>query len=310
MSCLAPPMMSVRDFIPEIDTAWLHGLWHRTMHGRWAISLGAMLARLADTTLLLVAECEGLRSGFCAVDSHQRGLAGLTLLLVEPTKQRHCVGTGLLDHAEEKLLELGVDRVTLGAGNGDYFWAGLPQEQREAWTFFRERGFVEEEPSSDLIQTLEHFATPVWVTERLAVSHSVLRVADRSHQHGIATFEMLHFPAWATYFQNEMEQGGHNNVLIAQNLDGAILGTLLMRHDNPVPWTVMLGKQVGTLNTLGVAPELQGQGIGLALAARAMEILHQRGCSHCFIQWTGLTEWYGKLGAQTWAQYQMASKLL
>ena len=310
MSCPAPPMMSVRDFIPEMDAAWLYGLWQRTMHLRWAISLRAMLTKLANTTLLLVAECEGLQSGFCAVDSHQKGYAGLTLLLVEPTSQRHGIGTGLMDRVEEKLSESGVHRLTLGAGDGDYFWPGLPREQGEAWSFFQERGFVEEESSADLIQSLEDFATPAWIEERSSASRPVFHVAERTHQHGIAAFEQLHFPAWATYFQNEMEQDRHSNILLAQGLDGAILGTLLMKHDNSVPWTVMLEKRVGTLNTLGVAPEFQGRGIGLALAARAMEILRQRGCSHCFIQWTGLTEWYGKLGAQSWAQYQMASKLL
>ena len=38
----------------------------------------------------------------------------------------------------------------------------------------------------------------------------------------------------------------------------------------------MSGRQVGTLNTLGVAPERQGQGIGLALAAGAMGHLRER----------------------------------
>ena len=102
MNCLAPPVMSVRDFIPEIDAAWLHGLWHRVMHGRWAISRRAILSTLADSALLLVAECNGLRSGFCAVQTQQGGSAGLTLFLVEPDRQRHGFGTYLLSRAEER----------------------------------------------------------------------------------------------------------------------------------------------------------------------------------------------------------------
>ncbi len=310
MSCLAPPMLSVRDFIPEIDTAWLHGLWHRTLHGRWAVSLEAMMGTLANAALLLVAECEGLRSGFCAVDTDQEAVAGLTLLLVEPAKQSYGVGTELLSQAEKKLKESDIHRLTLGAGTGDYFWPGLPVEQEKAWSFFRDRGFVEEESSEDLIQDLQDFTPPEWVAARLASSCSVLRIAEAAHQSRIAAFEKLQFPAWASYFNNEMKHGGFSNILLAQNSDGGILGTLLLRHNTPTPWTVMDGKQMGTLNTLGVTPERQGQGIGLALTAMAMEVLRQRGCSHCFIQWTGLTEWYGKLGAKTWAKYCMASKLL
>lgn len=310
MSCLAPPMLSVRDFIPEIDTLWLHGLWHRALHGRWAVSLQAMVSTLGDTALLLVAECQGLRSGFCAVDTNQGDTAGLILLLVEPARQLSGVGTELLNRAEKKLKEMDVHRLTLGAGNGDYFWPGLPEEQGKAWSFFRERGFVEEESSEDLIQDLQDFSTPEWVTARLASSCAVLRIAEPAHHSRIAAFESLQFPAWASYFNHEMEQGGYSNILLAQSSEGGILGTLLLRHSTPTPWTTMNGKQMGTLNTLGVAPERQGQGIGLALTAGAMEVLRKRGCSHCLIQWTGLTEWYGKLGATTWAQYHMASKLL
>jgi GNAT superfamily N-acetyltransferase len=311
MSCLAPPMLSVRDFVPEVDAFWVHGLWHRALHGRWAISLEAMLSTLADAALLLVAEYEGLRSGFCAVDTHQGGgSAGLTLLLIDPTRQRHGVGTELLSRAEQKLRERGVHSLALGAGNRHYFWPGLPEEQGKAWSFFRERGFNEEESSEDLIQELQGFETPTWVTGRLASSGCMLRLAEPAHQSRIAAFEKLQFPAWATYFDNEMEQGGYSNILVAQSPDGCILGTLLLRHDTPTPWTIMSRKKMGTLNTLGVALEQQGKGIGLALTSKALEILSQRGCSHCFIQWTGLTEWYGKLGATTWAQYHMASKLI
>lgn len=310
MCCLAPSAMSVRDFIPEVDAAWLHGLWHQALHGRWAISLEAMLSTLEDAALLLVAECDGLRRGFCAVDARRGGSAGLTLLLVEPASQRHGVGTELLSRAEEKLKHLGVHKLTLGAGNGDYFWPGLPEEQGRSSSFFRQRGFVEEESSEDLIQDLQDFETPDWAAERLASSSSVIRIAEPAYERKIAAFERLHFPAWSAYFENEMNQGGYSNILLALGSSHGILGTLLIRHDTPVPWIAMDGKQMGTLNTLGVAPERQRQGIGLALTARALEILRRRGCSHCFIQWTGLTEWYGKLGATTWAHYRMASKLL
>ena len=150
---------------------------------------------------------------------------------------------------------------------------------------------------------------PDWAAKRLASSCASLCIGEPAHEVRILAFERLHFPAWAAYFENEMEQGRYSNILLAQGSDGNILGAVLLRHDPSIPWT-MDGKQMGTLNTLGVTPERQGQGIGLALTSRAMEVLRKRGCSHCLIQWTGLTEWYGKLGAKTWAHYQMASKLL
>lgn len=310
MSYSAPPVLSIRDFNPAIDAAWLHDLWHRALHERWSISLMAMLSTLADAGLLLVAACEGLRSGFCAVQAGQQGSAGLILLLVEPARQRSGVGTGLMACAVQTLGELNVQRMTLGAGSGEYFWPGLPAEQGTTWPFFRKLGFQEEEPAEDLIQELQDFTTPGWIAARLVSSYATVRVASAADQSRIAAFERQEFPAWASHFEDEMEQGEHGNILFAQKAHGIVVGTLLMRPEMPVPWTSLVGKQAGTLNALGVSPERQGNGIGLALAAGAMEVLRSRGCSHCLIQWTGLAEWYGKLGARSWAKYQMASKLL
>ena len=78
----------------------------------------------------------------------------------------------------------------------------------------------------------------------------------------------------------------------------------------PQRWSADDDLRVGSINALGVLTSRQRQGIGLALAAKAMEVLRDRGCSKAYIQWTGLTAWYGKLGASVWACYRMAAKLL
>lgn len=310
MECVAPPLVSIRDFIPESDSEWLHALWHRTMHSRWALSKKALLSIVSNAALLLVAERDGLQSGICAIDSEQGSIAGLILLLVEPAKQRCGIGTSLMHEVERRLRGRSVHRLTLGAGDGDYFWPGLPQEQVEALHFFRAFGFVEHEASADLIQDLTHFRTPEWVLSRLADSGTTLCLAESARTEEIAAFEQEYFPAWSAFFENEMRHGCHCNILLAQGPDGKVRGTTLLKREAVIPWIDIHGTQVGTLNTLGVAPESQGQGIGLALTAGAMEHLKNAGCSHCLIQWTGLNEWYGKLGAKPWAQYRMLFKSL
>ena len=310
MSCVASPAVSIRDFVPEMDSIWLHGLWHRTMHERWAISLEAMSKTLADSLLLLIAECNGLACGFCAVASHRKQTAGLTVLLVEPARQNCGIGSELVMRVEKELVDRNIRKLALGAGDGDYFWPGLPDEQSNTLSFFRERGFVEEEASEDLIQELADFHTPSWVSTRLASSGSLIYVAEPTDRNLLISFERQHFPAWAPFFESEMEHGSYANILFARGLDGEVLGTVLLRHDSAIPWSLTSGTRIGTLNTLGVAPDKRGQGVGLALTAGAMKHLRKRGCSHCLIQWTGLTEWYGKLGAKRWARYHMAFKNL
>lgn len=310
MNCIAPQVVSIRNFIPEVDSAWLHDLWHRAMHNRWAISMRAMLNIIDNAALVLVAECEGLQSAVCAVDSERGSVAGLILLLVEPAWQRCGVGAKMMRKVETTLREQGVHKLILGAGNGDYFWPGLPQEQNQAWPFFRKLGFLEEEYSEDLIQVLHDFKTPGWVSTRLATSGVTLCLAESAKRERIAEFEHRYFPAWTVYFENEMSQGDYQNILLAEGSNGSIVGTILLKREIVIPWMEVHGKRFGTLNTLGVAPQSQGQGIGLALTAGAMEHLAKRGCSHCLVQWTGLAKWYGKLGAKRWAHYHMVSKIL
>ena len=307
---LTPRDILIREFSPRRDAAWLHALWHNALDRRWALSREAILAILANHRLL-VAETEGRRSGFCAVDLSHR--AALTVLLVEPFEQRRGIGTAMLMHAENTLISFGARQLTLGAAEGDYFWPGLPVEQSNALPFFEHHGFVrntQDEPCEDLIQRLDTFRTPAMVTDRLASTNAFIQVADRTRRDEINSFERRHFPAWAPHFESEMQQQNYADILVAVAPDRTILGTILLKAETAIPWSALVGQGVGALNTLGVDPRHQGQGIGLALTAAAMLQLQQRGCSHCFVQWTGLAAWYAKLGTEPWAEYLMAYKPL
>lgn len=267
-----------------------------------------MLNTLSGASMLRVAESAGRRSGFCAVDSQAGQSAGLLLLLVDPAMQHRGIGSELCKSLERKLLEQQKIQLKVGAGAGDYFWPGIPAEHDDAWGFFKNQGFAEQEHSEDLVQSLDDFETPSWVLSRQAASGTTLHLAEPARTTALLTFERENFPAWLPYFQNELEQGNYGNVLFAQGKDSTISGTILMRHDVATPWLKETDKRTGTINTLGVAPDKQGKGVGLALTAGAMEHLRKRGCSSCYIQWTGLAEWYGKLGAKPWASYRMAAK--
>jgi predicted N-acetyltransferase YhbS len=77
-----------------------------------------------------------------------------------------------------------------------------------------------------------------------------------------------------------------------------------------IPWTQLLGENTGGIGPLGVAESLRGNGIGLALAARVTELLHQRGMETSYIGYTWLLDWYGKLGYRLWRDYTMSWKKL
>lgn len=311
MSSTALAVSQIRAFDSAKDATWLHRLWHRTMHARWSLTIDSMQKVLVATRSLLVAERGGTRIGFCAADHGSTSDAGLIALVVDPAFRRQRVGSTLISEMKRILTAARVTSLHLGGfSTGTYFWPGLPAENEAALPFFTKLGWRQEEPCADLIQELESFTTPSWVSDRIRGAGVVFRLADLGRLDETISFERLNFPAWAPFVENDFADSDGQNILLAQDKDGTILGTVLMSAGVSSLWAADSGVCVGSLNILGVSPDHERQGIGLALAARAMEILQERGCSRCYIQWTGLDAWYGKLGASVWAEYQMASTLL
>lgn len=308
---ITTPLTTTRHYLPEHDLNWLHGLWQRTVNKRWYLSSIELQKKLAGTTLSLVAEQEGTPVGFCGVGYRGDGPAGILTLLIEPAYQRQGVGSALLKEIEATLRTCGIRQLNVGFGNdSNYFWPGIPADADSAWKFYSKLGWREDEPSFDLAQELGDYRTPPWVYSRLTKAGVLLRMAEPAFCEKIMAFEHLWFPAWAEFFSRAMAESEYGNILLALNTEENVVGAVLLRAQVQAVWNADLRSPFGTINVLGVAEDQQGKGVGIALAAMAMEILKERRCSKCYIQWTGLVDWYGKLGAEVWAEYRMGSKKL
>ena len=301
-----------RAFDPVLDAVWLKALWVRTMPLRWDISGESLKTVLSDTKLILVAEHNGRPVGLGAVDYDLSGEAGLVFLAVDSAWQGQGIGTKLLQALERDLKALQIHVLRLGAvSTATYLWPGMPAEMDVAWPYFERRGWSAEEGCADLVQKLGGFVTPAWLTDGMADAGITLRLSNSELRASVAAFEAEKFPAWSSYFrQDQPAEDEDKRVLVAQDAFGRIVGTLLLDANVPRRWCVDENVQVGSINVLGVAPNKRQLGIGLALAAKAMEVLQERGCIKCYIQWTGLVDWYGKLGTSVWADYRMAKKPL
>jgi GNAT superfamily N-acetyltransferase len=308
---LPTAVRTTRRYDPNRDMKWIHSLWQRTMHRRWSITPVELHRVLAGATLGLITEQAGTPIGFCAVGYRDHGPAGIIGVLVEPAYQRQEVGTNLLKQVEQILLDIGIARLNVGFGNdSNYFWPGVPSGAYAARSFFESLGWAEDDVSFDLVQDLREYQTPFWIYTRLAAARIVLRLASPQLRNKIVCFEQRWFPAWTEFYRNALAASEYENILLALDGEGSIVGAVLLRSEDPARWEADRGVGYGTINVLGVADDYQGRGIGIALAARAMEILRDRQCDKCYIQWTGLIDWYGKLGAKVWAEYRMSSKAL
>lgn len=125
----------------------------------------------------------------------------------------------------------------------------------------------------------------------------------------IIGFESVHFPNWAVFFTSAVALSSDRAVLLAKSSDGSIAGSVLLGNIETVCWNEELGGKCGSFGALGVSEQMRDAGIGLALAARATEILKARKNDACYVGWTWLADWYGKLGYKIWAEYRMAELL-
>jgi GNAT superfamily N-acetyltransferase len=101
---------------------------------------------------------------------------------------------------------------------------------------------------------------------------------------------------WARWFR-----AGNRDILLARDGAGTIAATLLL--DRPGADTVfepILGPAAATISCVGVAPRMEGRGIGTALVTRASEILRNRGAGTWHISWTVRESFYTRAGYPPW----------
>ena len=301
-------MLLIRAADLRQDARWIHQLWNGALDERWRLSRGALRRQLAST-LCLVAELDGAPVGFCAGTYDTSGPAAVIALLVNSAYRRQGFGSQLLASLEANLRALGAQTLRLGCGaDSTYFWPGVPISHPPVWNFFASRGWRAEEPVFDLVADLK--AVP---------SHGALEYAstDNSYRFAMATagtrrqiedFEAEHFPVWTDAFRSKLIENRFHEVLVAYAGDASVAGSVLLEDSLSLAWSKSLGPGCAGLSALGVAASHRRRGLGQALTLHAFSLARERGFVKCYVNWTGLVAWYGKLGAKPWAEYTTGEK--
>jgi GNAT superfamily N-acetyltransferase len=242
--------------------------------------------------------------------------ATLTAIAVRPEAQRRGIGSALLSWAEEWLKAFGCAKVSFGAGTR-IFAPGLPVELNDAG-FFLKRGYVpdKEEPSVwDVAMDLADYPPPSRTVRALA-SGDELRPARPEDEAALMDFFKMTFPgSWKFEFMEHVREGGRMSDFMVLIVNGAIEGFCQLTfevslrplnrfypHRLPRPW--------GQLGAIGVSERVRGQGYGGAVLDAGLRRLRDAGVRGCIIDWTDLTEFYGKFGFKPYREYLMLWKPL
>ncbi len=283
----------LRPFGGPADHELVEALWLAALEGRWPL-LPKAIAMVRDGFFAVQG---GRTVGCVAVD-----LAGsIPLVLVAPGYQRRGIGTDLLSAALGRLRAAGVGTAQAGSGGADSIWPGVPADLPEAGRLFANCGWRAGQDTLDLTADLPDYQAPALAPRSSAQAGITIRPAAAADLATVMAFETATFPRWARRFQ-----AGNRDILLSRDDAGVICATLLL--DGPGADTVfepMLGPAAATINCVGVAPHLQGRGIGTALVARASEILRDRGAGTCHISWTVRESFYTRAGYRPWRRYRM-----
>ena len=276
-------------------------LWARALQ-RWPVSAEGFRSRTAGTEQLVMV-VGGALVGYISV-ARAETRAQLTAILVDPACRRAGLGSELLAEARRNLGG-GVNSWSAGSGAGPDFWPGVPEDAPDGWAFLHAHGFEPTGEMADLIADIARFQAPEWVFSRVGggVRFELATEGDAAQ---VIALQERHFPNWTAFFEHQLTLPG--TVLVAR-ADGQIVGTCTVEGpaEYDFLWRGLIRGAVGAFGCVGVDPAARSRGIGLAMVARACELLSARGAEVCYCAYTYLEDWYAQLGFTCWRRYTMAS---
>lgn len=229
-------------------------------------------AELSGAAECHVFEADG---GFAMVSDNK-----LRLLCVLPEYQRQGIGSRLLAQCEEYIRGLGYSTAEIGGTDSGLFIGAV----KSSAGFFEKHGYSFGEDIAEMcgeagelgldIQPPSHvsFLNEPGGSERLL---EAVAGVDRD---------------WVQYFR-----GGE---YFCASVNGEIASFCIVEDD--VTCLFSDGKtRVGSIGCVGTVPGMRRQGIGLAMVAEASRELIRRGCGRIFIHYTGVYDWYARLGYKT-----------
>ncbi len=238
----------------------------------------------------------------------------VSLLAVHPAYQRRGIGSALLARAEQYLRAQRRTVIALG-GDPNHFLPGVPVDGG-ALAFFRAAGYVFAADAYDLRRALSGSApTP---GPSLPIAHGVtiraLRPADAPP---LLRFLDEVFPGrWRYTVGRVLERGGSIGDVMGVVAGARVVGFAQLYHPHSrwigpsVAWTWGRDRPAGGIGPMGLAPSFRGRGLGLALLDQSVRHLAQLGVEEIIVDWTGLRDFYGRLGFSVWRHYCQGEKPL
>lgn len=236
----------------------------------------------------------------------------IQVLLVHHEYRGQGIGTTLLTMAEAALKESAVSKILLGRDPWHYF-PGVPHQFNDVKDWFEHQGYVNEGSEYDLIC---HYNgdLDIDLVQRADIDFSLLKIEDKEE---FLSFLHRCFPGrWEYEAIHYFKKGGIGREYVVLKKNNRIIGFCRINDDQSpfvaqnVYWAPLFNESLGGVGPLGIDSNERKNGYGLAVVEAGVQFLRKRENKSIIIDWTGLVDFYGKLGFETWIEYSKYGKTL
>ena len=234
----------------------------------------------------------------------------ISLIFVTPKYRKLGIGTELLNLSIDAMKEHGVKIINIGKDYNNFF-PGLPVDLIKYQTWFQNRGFEFTYQTHDLISRNNKNKLKIVNSNYKFIS------ANKLNKDEVINFIKTNWPGrWTKEAIDYYNNGGTGNeYLICLNDKNEICAfskvcypTTFIKHiSNSHTWRARFDA-LGGIGPLGVAPAYRGNHLGYDIVATAVNSLIDADVTEMIIDWTGLLDFYRKMGFEVWKSYSYLFK--
>lgn len=234
----------------------------------------------------------------------------ISLIYVAPKHRKQGIGTKLLTECEQVFKKLNKHHIAIGRDLHNYF-PGLPSDLISSLSWFTKKGYEQTSYTYDLIRSKR-----LGKLDLINQSKFSFRTATLADKDNIITFMRKNWPGrWTKEVIEYFEKGGTGREYFIcldnkQVIAFAKLGLPDTTEDcisYSLTWRDRFSA-LGGIGPLGVDQEYRGKHLGYDIVAGAVNVLVDQNVSDMIIDWTGLIDFYRKLGFEVWKSYAYLGK--
>jgi beta-N-acetylhexosaminidase len=224
----------------------------------------------------------------------------ISLLCIDPDYQNRGYGSDLLKKSEDYIKSHSQNEIILGRGNY-YLLQGVPEENEDVITFFKNRGYKAEWTSVNMELLLDRFSR-----ENLDIPSCSELIEFEFYEE---TKRDLLLDAvkdaeesWVPIFEDCIDP-----VMLAM-INNEIAGFQILSPEGGR--FKSSNEKVGAIGCVGVVPGARERGVGTQLVLNGIEWLKSQNCRTIELLYVELVDWYGKMGFYVTHKQWMGEKKL